>query len=238
MSELVTNHYSDSVASLPAGDRVTTDVSGPAANGATAAISVPRDLAVQVVGSDAGRQRRMKPHSAMTKGATPQEIRAVEEFMRPFLEQEIERVYNKTGHSAASHAGLATVEQATALKGFCLRCAESLKQHLAKKGADDRHHRSKQRLDQARAVVAQINAALGTPADDGGSSEERVEEIVGGAVQLRDQLREFLERHARTSREGCAQDLRAAPVAALKAFLVPLNAFVEGCERRRQVASS
>jgi hypothetical protein len=33
-------------------------------------ITIDRDLAVQLVGSDAGKARRMRPHDAMTKGSS------------------------------------------------------------------------------------------------------------------------------------------------------------------------
>ena len=82
-------------------------------------LSIPRDLAVQLVGSDAGKARRMRPHGSMTQGAIPQEVAAVERFMKPFLEQEIDRVQNKrTGRPPSHHAGKATIEQAVALKAY------------------------------------------------------------------------------------------------------------------------
>ena len=88
--------------------------------------------------------------------------------MKPFLEQEIDRVHNKRGgRPAANYAARATADEARALKAFCARFAESVKQHLVDKGDDDRHYRSGQRLDQARAVINQINTALGLPSEDG-----------------------------------------------------------------------
>ena len=66
-------------------------------------IHIPRDLAVQLVGSDAGKENRMRPHGAMTKGVAPRETAAVEKFMKPFFDQEIDRVRNKrAGRPAAN----------------------------------------------------------------------------------------------------------------------------------------
>lgn len=131
-------------------------------------IHIPRDLAVQLVGSDAGKTKRMRPHGAMTKGVAPRETAAVERFMEPFLQQQIQRVENKrAGRPAAHFVARASAEEASALKAFCVRFAESVKQRLVNKGADDRYYRSKQRLEQARAVINQINTALGLRSEDG-----------------------------------------------------------------------
>ena len=230
-------------------DFVTRESGGPAASannpaavsansavavpGAAMTISVPRDLAVQIVGPDAGRQSRMKPHGSMTKGATAEEIAAVEVFMKPFLDQEIDRVHNKTGRPAANHVGNATVTQAKALRGFCARFAESLKQHLVKKGADDRHYRSKQRMDQAWAVVNQINAALGLPLEDGKSKEEWADDIIGQAIRLQNQLQRFLDHCARTVPAVCAGGALPSPLPQLLAFAGPLNELVETTQQRQ-----
>ena len=132
----------------------------------TPEISVPRDLAVQLIGSDAGKMRRMRPHRSMTKGAELNELAAVEEFMKPFLDSEVNRVHGH-GRPAANHVAKATVDQALALKQFCLRFSVSLEEHLARQGNDDRHHRSRQRFSQAWCVIRQINQALDLPTADG-----------------------------------------------------------------------
>ncbi len=191
-------------------------------------LSIPRDLAVHIVGSDAGKEKRMRPHGAMTQGAMPQENAAVESFMKPFLDQEIDRVQNKrTGRPAATYVGKATVEQALALKAYCDRFAKSAKQHLVAKGHDDRQYRTKQRLEQARALIRQINAALGLPADDGRSLDECIQEILGQALRLRDQLRDLRSLCVPQGATVPGPETAATPARDLVEFLTPLNALLE-----------
>jgi hypothetical protein len=87
--------------------------------------------------------------------------------MQPFLDDEIRRVASDRTHRPKVSRVSATTGQARALKGFCLRYAAFLRNHLERHPNDDRVHRSRQRLEQAYRVIDQVNAALGTGFDDG-----------------------------------------------------------------------
>lgn len=194
-------------------------------------ISIPRDLAVTLVGSDAGKQKRIKPHSAMTKGASPEETAAVEDVMAGFLEQEIARIQNKpSGRPSPTYLGVVSIDEAKAVKAFCIRLADSLKQHLIDKGDDDRHYRSRQRLDQARGVISQINTALGLPPEDGRSPADRVQEIVGQTIRLRDKLCDLRGLLARQGATDPGAEVPSTPARELIEFLTPLNALLERVE--------
>ena len=68
-------------------------------------VEIERDLAVQMVGSDAGRARRMKPHRATTADASPQQLADVMAVMEPFLLDEIRRVYEDKKHRTDDFRG-------------------------------------------------------------------------------------------------------------------------------------
>jgi len=135
-------------------------------------IVIDRDLAVQLIGSDAGNARRMRPHGAMTKDSSDEELIDVRAVMEPFLNDEIRRVHEAKTHRLKVFLARATPRQAASLRAFCLRFAAALELNLAKHPGDDNRHRSQQRLDQARRVIAQVNAAEGIPQDDGRTLEQ------------------------------------------------------------------
>ncbi len=147
-------------------------------------IAIDRDLAVQLVGSDAGKERRMRPHGAMTDGSTDVEMADVLAVMAPFLGDEIRRVHEDKTHRPRLFLARATPAQAASLKAFCLRFAVSLELNLEKHPDDDNRHRSRQRLDQARRVIAQANAALGILHDDGRTLEQCHREAASKAESL------------------------------------------------------
>jgi hypothetical protein len=126
-------------------------------------IAIERDLAVQLVGSDAGKARRIRPHGAMTKGSSDEEFADVRVVMEPFMKDEIRRVHEDKTHRPMLFLARATCSQAASLKAYCLRFAASLEMNLEKHPGDDNRHRSQQRLEQARRVIAQVNAGLGIP---------------------------------------------------------------------------
>ncbi len=147
-------------------------------------ITIDRDLAVQFVGSDAGKARRMRPHGAMTRGSSDEEQAGVRAVMEPFLNDEIRRVHEDRTHRPKVFLARATRSQAVSLKSFCLRFAASLEVNLEKHPGDDNRHRSQQRLEQARRVIAQVNAVLGIPVDDGRSLEKVHKELVAKLAGL------------------------------------------------------
>jgi hypothetical protein len=155
----------------------------PEPGGTLLEIFIDRDLAVQLVGSDAGKARRMRPHGAMTKGSSDEELADVRIVMEPFLNDEIRRVHEDKTHRPKSFPARATPSQAASLKAFCLRFAASLEMNLEKHPGEDNRHRSQQRLDQARRVIDQVNAALGKSFDDGRTltqcEREVVEQVLG-----------------------------------------------------------
>jgi hypothetical protein len=164
----------------------------PDAHTALIEIQIKRDLAVQIVGSDAGKARRMRPHGAMTKGGSPQELADVQAIMEPFLRDEIRRVHEDKTYRPKVHLARATPRQAESLKAYCLRFAAALERHLSDRPGDETRHRSQQRLDQARRVIAQVNAALGGTQGDGRTPEQccreihrKVEELDGELMALR-----------------------------------------------------
>ncbi len=130
-------------------------------------IKIERDLAVMLVGSDAGRCDRIRPHSAMTFGSSPSETLNVQTLLEPFLRDEIHRVKVDKTHRPKATTVQASTEQALALKAFCLRYAAFIRDHLDGHPQDDRAHRSRQRLEQAYRVIDQVNTALGKTFDDG-----------------------------------------------------------------------
>ena len=120
----------------------------------------------------------MRPHGAMSVGGSPQELADVQAILDPFLAAEVRRVYEDKTHRPAVFVARATPQQARSLKTFCLRFIAMLERHLSKHPGDDRRHRSQQRLDQARRVIAQVNAALGLPAQDGRTLEQLRSEVI------------------------------------------------------------
>jgi hypothetical protein len=126
-----------------------------------------RDLAVQLVGSDAGKARRVRPQAHAVKALSPAELVTLSEIMQPFLDAEIRRVHEDKRHRLMTFPCQLTRPQAQVLKRCCLAYAAHLREHLSRHPGDSRYNRSQQRLDQATTVVEQINAALGTPFDDG-----------------------------------------------------------------------
>jgi hypothetical protein len=128
-------------------------------------ICIERDLAVQLIGSDAGKARRMRPHGAMTQGASPVEIADVGALMEPFLRDEIRRVHEDKNHRPKISMVRATPQQALALKSFCQHFATYLVDHLGKNAGDKNAYRSQQRLNQANRVIDQINRGLGLRSD-------------------------------------------------------------------------
>jgi hypothetical protein len=144
----------------------------PELGAASVEIVIDRDLAVQLVGSDAGTAKRMRPHGAMTAGGSPQELADVQTIMAPFLRDEIRRVHVDKTHRPRIFTARATPQQAKSLKAYCLRFAAELERHLSAHAGDDRHHRSQQRVDQARRVIAQVNAVLGVAEGDGRTLEQ------------------------------------------------------------------
>lgn len=187
-------HVADPTPGATAAAQSTAQVSTAAAPDVLFEVKIPRDLCVQLVGSDAGKEKRIKPQSHMTKNATPEELAAVEEVMRPFLDAEIKRRHEDKSHRVMEFVAKVTPMQARAIKKFCLPYAVHLKQHLANHPGDDRYHRSEQRLDQIHFVVSQINAALGTPFDDGQTLEERVAEVDSTVRRLITQLEDLDDR--------------------------------------------
>jgi len=107
----------------------------------------------------------------MTKGASVEELADVGAVMDPFLNDEIRRVHEDKKHRPKLFHARATPAQVTSLKAFCVRFAASLEMNLEKHLGDDNRHRSQQRLDQSRRVIAQINTALGISHDDGRTPE-------------------------------------------------------------------
>ena len=166
-------------------------------------IVIDRDLAVQLVGSDAGKARRMRPHGAMAKIASAEEQADVRAVMEPFLNDEIRRVHEDKKHCPKVHIARATPRQATSLKAFCQRFAAALELNLEKHPGDDNRHRSQQRLDQARRVIAQVNAAMGIPQDDGRTLEQCRREAVAKAEVLDAALTQ-LKAHADSGDAGAA----------------------------------
>jgi hypothetical protein len=140
-------------------------------------VSIPHDLAVQIVGSDAGKVQRIRPHAEMTKGATAAAIAEVEQFMKPFLDREIKRVHSRVRTGERGHSGIASRLQALALNEYCQRFVASQRKHLDKSPGDDRLHRTRQRLNQACEVIRQINSGLGL-GDDGDLPNALVHDIV------------------------------------------------------------
>lgn len=160
----------------------------------TIGITIPRDLAVQIVGSDAGKERRFRPTATMTKGVTDEELAYVELLTRPFLEAEIHRYHEERSERMADLKVQATSQQAYALCKFCTNLATHLQEHWDKKGQDTRHHRSKQRLDQARDVIRQINRGLGIGDDDGRTPEQLRTETTTQLKQLANLVATLIDR--------------------------------------------
>ena len=95
-------HILDIVASMSddheSGDLPTESLAADRPEETSIPLKIDRDLAVQLVGSDAGKERRMRPHGAMTKGSTDVEMADVLAVMDPFLGDEIRRVHEDRTH--------------------------------------------------------------------------------------------------------------------------------------------
>lgn len=92
-------------------------------------LTIPRDLAVQIVGSNAGKERRFRPTRTMTKYARPDEIDAVEQLMQPFLDSEIHRYHNDRARRMHQLKVTATSHQARALLSMLLDYASHVQRH-------------------------------------------------------------------------------------------------------------
>ena len=170
---------------MTATDLPTTDSTNTAES---ISLTVPRDLAVQIVGSDAGKERRFRPTGTMTKEATDEEVAAVERLMRPFTLSEIRRIHEDRSVRCTSPEAHASREQAQALKNFLLAYAAHLRKHLAKHEGNARYHRSQHRLDQTYAVLRQINGGLGLGDDDGRTIQVLRDDVMTNLQQLDEQL--------------------------------------------------
>lgn len=163
-------------------------------------LSIPRDLAVQIVGSDAGRQRRFRPTRTMTKNVTADQLDSVERLMQSFLEDEIKRFHQDRSHRAKSAEVTASADEANTLKQMLTVYAKHLEQRWQEKNQDARHHRSKQRLDQARDVIRQVNKGLGLGDVDGRSIDQHRRDAtrrLQDAKQQLDTLTDLVNKSAR-----------------------------------------
>lgn len=172
-------------------------------------LTVERDLAVMLVGSDAGRCERIRPHGAMTVGSSPREFRDVQALLEPFLRDEIRRVKSDKTHRPRATTVRASPEQALALKAYCLRYAAFIRDHLEGQGDGDRAHRSRQRLEQAYRVIDQVNSALGMPFDDGRSLGQCEREVVEQVRGLDEAIEGLKARALATSAEKSISPLLA-----------------------------
>lgn len=186
-------------------------------------ISIPHDLAVQIVGSDAGKEKRMRPHGSMTKNAPTAEVQAVVEFMQPFLDREIDRVHNRNTRGIRGYAGAATEAQALGLKRFCERFATSLRLHLDKRPGDDNLHRTRQRLNQAYDVIRQINAGLGLADEEVRPVESILTDFVIRLQPVRDEL---LKLNVNGRRSSNWENIPSSQVAVVAALLEPIDQFL------------
>lgn len=157
-------------------------------------LTVPRDLAVQVVGSDAGKERRFRPTRTMTKEATAEEVAAVERLMQSFTDSEIHRFHEDRSERCTSCQVNATREQAQALKNFLMAYAAHVRKHLARHRGDARYHRSQHRLDQTYEVVRQINQGLGLGDQDGRTIQVLRDDAMTHMHQLSEQLQSLINR--------------------------------------------
>lgn len=158
-------------------------------------IVIERDLAVQLVGSDAGRCIRIKPHSSMTKGASPEEFADVRAAMDPFLRDEIQRVHQDKTHRPKVSTIQVKAQQALALKAFCKRYADFLQDHLDKHPGDENLLRGQQRLNQANRVIARVNSALRLSLNDARSVDQLRREAIA-KVEALDAALTTLKAHA------------------------------------------
>ena len=157
-------------------------------------LTIHRDLAVQIVGSDAGKERRFRPTGTMTKVTTVEELAAVERLMRTFTASEIHRYHENRSERCPSCQVNATREQAPALKNCLLAYAAHVRKHLAKHQGDARYHRSQHRLDQTYEVIRQINAGLGLGDDDGRTIQVLRDDVMTHMHQLNEQLQALINR--------------------------------------------
>jgi len=204
--------------------------------GATGDIEVPRDLAVQLIGSDAGKRGRCRPHGAIGNGATAAELDAVQVFMKPFLEDEIKRCTTNPSHRPKVHRGKATVAQAQALKACCLRYAAYLQTRLApprsSTGASSRakvecgdSYRNAQRLAQAEQVIDQINHFLGLDHENTARKHIRTADTI--ADQMLDLHRELAAWETRAASQAAFDGPADAKTAVLRSFVPVLELALE-----------
>lgn len=188
-----------STALLTAENR-TTNESVPQSDAAPPAPSVvtfkiPRDLAVEMVGSDAGKERRMRPAATMTKGLTPDELAAVTPVLQPFVDAEAHRFHDNRSARLKAFEVTTSPNHAVILKKMAVNLADHLCQHLSSRWHDSRFIRIQQRLDQARDLIRQINQTLGlNEYDDGRTAEERAKELTQSLHQAIVHLDRFQQR--------------------------------------------
>ncbi len=156
-------------------------------------LDLPHDVAIQLIGTDAGNQKRIRTQVSMLPGVSDKEFETVKAALQPILELEIKRVHEGCRYSSRQHDLLVSRAAALAIKWFCLRFVENQRQHLNKDPGNDRLHRTRQRLNQALDVIRQIDQALGVPVDPILRTEAKVDvlrrlgEILPSLKSLQDQ---------------------------------------------------
>lgn len=165
-------------------------------------LTIQRDLAVQIVGSDAGEERRFRPTATMTRGVAPADLAHVGSLTRPFLEAKVHRFHTNRSERMAELKVTATANEARALLQLCTNYATHLQKHWDQSGHDARHHRSKQRLDQTRAVIQQINRGFGLGDDDGRTPLELRGEAKAKLQQLIELVATLIDRAKRVTNDN------------------------------------
>lgn len=155
-------------------------------------IKIQHDLAMQLVGSSAGKTGMICPHRSMTKEATPADIIIITELMEPFLQREIDRVQKGISPAEKGFNVKLITENAKVLKRFCHLFAAHQRKHLEKHPGNDRLHRTRQRMDQAYDVIRQINGWLGLPEEDAELLQVRLTTIMDQLQSLNSNIQEFL----------------------------------------------
>jgi hypothetical protein len=190
-------------------------------------LSVPRDLSVQIAGSDAGKEKRFRPTATMTKNVTADQVASVEQLMQPFLEDEIKRFHQDRSRKTKSAEVTATPEQAQALKKMCQDYALHLEKRWSRKNQDPRNHRSKQRLDQARKLIGQINQGLGLGDDDGRSFRQQRGEAIDQLERTKDELSVLMCRAQQLIGKGSREDLNAAEIRRWSELHDEINSYLQ-----------
>jgi hypothetical protein len=128
-------------------------------------LSIPSDLARQLIGKAGSLRQRFQPPLAMTQCCTEAERKAVEALMTPFVASEKTRRASHTREAATTYKCQPSASQASALKKMVFGYAQHLEQHLEK--LEQQPESTQRRLRESYKLLDCLNRLISAPQYEG-----------------------------------------------------------------------